>query len=67
MLISRFEFPVALYFTVIAGTSVDFAKREKDKPRQRVVTTSPLSELALVLVRLDHVARCIVNTDHRIM
>ena len=28
---------------------------------------SPLSELALVLVRLDHVARFIVHPDHSIM
>jgi hypothetical protein len=29
--------------------------------------TLELAELALVLVRLDHVARFIVNADHRIM
>jgi hypothetical protein len=28
---------------------------------------SPLFELALVLVRLDHVARFIVSADHRIL
>jgi len=28
---------------------------------------SPLFEIALVLVRLDHVARCIVNTNHRVV
>ena len=27
--------------------------------------TSPLFEIALVLVRLDHVASCIVNANHR--
>jgi hypothetical protein len=83
MLISWFEFPVALYFTVIAGANVDFAKREKDKSRQGVIPSgptmalppypkisrhisvaalcfaprSPLFELALVPVRLDHIAR----------
>jgi hypothetical protein len=31
------------------------------------VKTSPLFELARVLVRLDHVARFIVNADHSIM
>jgi hypothetical protein len=29
--------------------------------------TSPLFEIAHVLVRLDHVARFIVNADHSIM
>jgi hypothetical protein len=29
--------------------------------------TSPLFEIALVLVRLDHVARFIVNADHGIV
>ena len=29
--------------------------------------TPPLFEIALVLVRLDHVARIIVNADHSIM
>jgi hypothetical protein len=29
--------------------------------------TSPLFELALVLVRFDHVARVIVNADHSMM
>jgi hypothetical protein len=29
--------------------------------------TSPLFEIALVLVRLDHVARFIVNANHGIM
>jgi hypothetical protein len=28
---------------------------------------SPLFEIAGVLVRFDHIARCIVNADHRIM
>ena len=32
-----------------------------DKPRL------PLFEIALVLVRLDQVARCIVNANHSIM
>src|SRR5205809_6063582 len=31
------------------------------------VKTSPFFELALVVVRLDHVARRIVNADYRIM
>jgi hypothetical protein len=28
---------------------------------------SPLFEVALVLVRLDYVPRCIINADHRIV
>jgi hypothetical protein len=31
------------------------------------VKTSPLLEIALVLVRLDHIASRIVNADHSIM
>jgi hypothetical protein len=32
-----------------------------------LASDSPLFELARVLVRFDHVARCIVNPNHSIM
>jgi hypothetical protein len=32
-----------------------------------VTASSPLFELARVLVRLDHIARFIVNTNHGVM
>src|SRR5436309_13090240 len=33
----------------------------------RSISISPLFEIASVLVRLDHVARCIVNANHGLM
>jgi hypothetical protein len=40
-----------------------------EKPRMTVVAqmASPLLEIALVLVRFDHVASVIVNANHKIL
>ena len=39
---------------------------DKFEDAMEVTASSPLFELARVLVRLDHIARFIVNTNHRI-
>jgi hypothetical protein len=45
--------------------SCDFTK--KKTPCLRLKANSPLFEVARLLVRLDHVARFIVNANHSIM
>jgi hypothetical protein len=40
---------------------------KEETPSEMPNMNSPLFELARVFVRVDHVARCIVNTNHSIM
>ncbi|HEX3280334.1 MAG TPA: hypothetical protein VHR36_03805 [Pyrinomonadaceae bacterium] len=40
---------------------------DKFEDAMEVTASSPLFELARVLVRLDHIARFIVNTNHGVM
>jgi hypothetical protein len=39
----------------------------KFKKRRQLFVSSPLFELALVLVRIDQIASTIVNADHKIL
>jgi hypothetical protein len=53
--------------TIIIVTGIGFSQSTVAQATTATIETSPFSEIALVLVRFNHVARIIIKADHCII